>query len=92
MREWRFEVTEETESDLGKLDSSIRTRVLEKIKWFRENFDQITPLPLGGKWRGFFKLRVGDYRVIYEAERPERVVTIHCIDRRDKIYQKRRPK
>ena len=89
MREWRFELTDEAEADLGKLDSSIRTQVLEKIKWFRENFEQITPLPLGGKWRGFFKLRVGDYRIIYEVERERGMVTIHYIDRRDKIYKRK---
>jgi mRNA interferase RelE/StbE len=92
MPEWRFELTKEAEEDLEKLDSSIRDRILEKLKWFRENFEQIIPLPLGGKWRGFFKLRIGDYRVVYEVEKVKKVVTIHYIDRRDKIYKRRKPK
>ena len=90
--DWRFDLTKEAESDLEKLDFSIQARVIEKIKWFRENFDQITPLPLGGNWRGFFKLRIGDYRVIYEVERERRIATIHYIDRRDKIYHRGTPK
>jgi len=90
--DWRFDLTKEAESDLEKLDSSIRTRVLEKIKWFSENFDQITPLPLGGNWRGFFKLRIGDYRVVYEVEREVNIVTIHYIDRRDKVYHRKIPR
>jgi mRNA interferase RelE/StbE len=92
MTEWRFELTKEAEEDLEKLDSSVRDRILEKLKWFRENFEQVTPLPLGGKWRGFFKLRIGNYRVIYELEKIKKVVTIHCVDRRDKIYKRRKPK
>jgi len=60
MQKWQCILTKEAELDLKRLDYSTRKRILEKIKWMRENFDQITPLPLGGKWRGFFKLRVGD--------------------------------
>ena len=89
MTEWQFDLTKEAEEDLERLDPSIRDRILEKLKWFRENFEQITPLPLGGKWRGFFKLRIGDYRVVYEVEKVKKVVTTHYIDRRDKIYQRK---
>ena len=92
MIEWKFDLTEEAEADLEKLDYSIRIQVLKKVKWFRDNFEQITPLPLGEKWRGFFKLRIGDYRVIYEVEKNKRSVTIHYIGRRDKIYQRKKPK
>jgi len=55
----------------------------------RKNFDQITPLPLGDKWRGFFKLRIGDWRVVYEIEISKRLITIHYIDHRDKIYKRK---
>lgn len=89
MKDWRLIFTQEAESDLKKLDSLIKKRVLEKIKWLRENFEKITPLPLGGKWRGFFKLRVGDWRIIYEMEISKKLITIHCIDHRSKIYKGR---
>jgi mRNA-degrading endonuclease RelE of RelBE toxin-antitoxin system len=49
MTEWKFELTKEAEEDLERLDYSIRDRIVEKLKWFRENFEQVTPLPLGGK-------------------------------------------
>jgi mRNA-degrading endonuclease RelE of RelBE toxin-antitoxin system len=32
MTEWRFELTKEAEEDLEKLDSSVRDRILEKLK------------------------------------------------------------
>ena len=89
MSQYSFILTKEAESDLEKLDSATRKRILEKIKWFRDNFEQIIPLPLINKWRGFFKLRVGDWRIIYEIELLEQLIIIHYIDRRDKIYKRK---
>ena len=88
MGRWQFNITEEGERDLKRLDAGSQKRVKEKLAWFVDRFDQITPLPLGEPWRGFFKLRVGDIRVVYEVEHASCVVTIHLIDRRDKIYKR----
>jgi len=89
MPQWKVKFTVEAEEDLDKLDKQIRERVIEKILWLRENFDQIIPLPLGGRWQGLFKLRIGDWRVIYEVEDLKKQITIHRIDKRDKIYKRR---
>lgn len=89
MSEWSFVFAKEAEKDLEHLDSVTRNRVLEKINWLKENFDLITPLPLGGQWRGFFKLRVGDWRIVYEIKISDKLVIVHYIDRRDKIYKRR---
>ncbi len=88
MGQWQLIVTKEAEADLGRLNSDIRLRVLQKVKWLQENFEIITPLPLGGQWRGFFKLRVGDWRVIYQIETENQLLILHYIDRRDKIYKR----
>ncbi|MDA2935678.1 type II toxin-antitoxin system RelE/ParE family toxin [Patescibacteria group bacterium AH-259-L05] len=67
MRQWRFIITDEAEEDLGRLDLPVRKRILHKLNWFINNFDYITPLPLGKPFRGFFKFRVGDWRIVYES-------------------------
>lgn len=89
MGKWKVELTFEAEEDLDKMDKQIRGRIIEKIIWLRDNFDQIIPLPLDGRWQGFFKLRVGDWRVIYGVESTKNQITIHRIDHRDKIYKRR---
>jgi len=43
-------------------------------------------VPLHGNLKGFHKLRVGDYRIIFEIE--EQIVTIHCIGLRKDVYSK----
>lgn len=88
MPKWQAVFTKEAERDLMRLGHQIRNRVLQKIKWVQENFDFVTPLPLGGQWRGFFKLRVGDWRIIYEVEISNKRIIIHYIDLRDKIYKR----
>lgn len=84
---WCFRMTPEAEEDLKRLDSQVRRRVVEKLRWFVENFDRVTPLPLGEPMRGFFKLRIGDWRVVYEIEIAREMVIVHAIGRRDKIYR-----
>ncbi len=90
MNGWKFDITDQGKVDLQSLDSEVRQRVLEKLVWFTENFGNFAPIPLGGAWRGFFKLRVGDWRIVYEINYSKHVITVHAIDNRDKVYKKRR--
>ena len=90
MAPWRFLITPEAENDLGRLDASVRARVVEKLKWLISNFEEITPIPLGNSLRGFFKLRIGTWRVIYETDTTVTTVVVHAIGPRDKIYKKKK--
>lgn len=90
MTQWHFVITKNAESDLARLDRNSQRRIVEKLKWFVEHFEEVTPFPLDNPWKGFFKLRAGDWRIIYEVEEANRRVVVHLIDRRDKIYKRRR--
>ena len=68
------EFTSEAEADLDSLSKSIAQRILKKIRWLAENFEIITPEPLTGDWKGLYKLRVGDYRVLYTYSQAEQKV------------------
>lgn len=85
---WRFEFTPEANEDIERLSSVIRQRILKKIKWFIENFEDVTPLPLHSEWKGFFKIRVGDWRAIYQVDILDRCITFHLIDHRSRIYRR----
>ncbi|WP_027402774.1 type II toxin-antitoxin system RelE family toxin [Aphanizomenon flos-aquae] len=83
-----YSVSFESESvtDLDNLDQVVRLRILNKIQWLSLNFEQITPLSLTGQWSGFYELRVGDYRVIYELDIEEQLIIIIRIGHRREIY------
>ncbi len=83
-----YSVSFESESiaDLDDLAQAVRLRILNKIEWLSLNFEQIVPLPLTGQWLGFYKLRVGDYRVIYEFEPESQLIIITRIGHRREVY------
>ena len=66
---YELEFTSNAESDLSRLGAPMAQRVLTRLRWLAENFDVIRPEALRGEWRGMFKLRVGDYRVLYACNR-----------------------
>ena len=70
--------------DLEKLDKPIAQRILTKISWFSNNFEGVIPEPLGSKFKGAFKLRIGDWRVIYTLE--NEAIVIQFIGHRKEIY------
>jgi len=76
----------ETEQDFEHLDPQIAQRILRKIKWLSENYELLTPQPLKGEWKGKFKLRIGDYRVVYSVNEKEKRITIHMAGHRNDIY------
>jgi mRNA interferase RelE/StbE len=73
-------------ADLEKLSQDVRKRIVSKIDWLAENFEQISPQPLSNNLSGFFKLRVGDYRVIYEFSDAEQIILIERVGHRRAIY------
>lgn len=85
---WDFSLTNDAESDFKKLDKVEKIRVFKKLEWLCSGFDIAKPLPLTGEWQGFFKLRIGDIRVIYKAEYGKNLLRVYVIDWRDKVYKK----
>jgi len=89
MTDWSLEFQLEAEKDLAKLDLSIRRRIIDKLTWLLENFENIIPEVLTGEFSEFCKLRVGDWRVKYKVNWQNNIITVVYIDRRDKAYKKR---
>jgi mRNA interferase RelE/StbE len=79
--EWEKEALD----DLHEIDGPIVKRILNKITWFARYFDNITPEPLSGDMSGLFKLRVGDWRVVYEVRK--NVIVIKAVGHRREIYK-----
>lgn len=84
---FQVDFTPVAESDLARLDKSVAQRVLKKIRWLAENFETITPETLAGPWQGVFKLRVGDYRVLYTCNRAKQKILVHFIRHRREVYK-----
>ena len=75
--------------EMEELDSSIAKRIYNRIKWLAENFDALTPETLEGDWKGKFKFRVGDYRIVYTVNQKENYLMIHMVRHRREAYRRR---
>ncbi|GMR03450.1 MAG: type II toxin-antitoxin system RelE/ParE family toxin [Thermodesulfovibrionia bacterium] len=78
--------SEEGRTSLASLDKKIAQRVLNKLKWLVHNIKHIKPLPLEGNLSGLYKLRVGDWRVIYAVNHNDSIITVHKVGHRKEIY------
>ncbi|MGH8864150.1 MAG: type II toxin-antitoxin system RelE family toxin [Burkholderiales bacterium] len=82
-----FNLPPQALEDLSQLDTPIARRIAEKIQWLAEHFDQIQPETLIGPFASLFKLRAGDWRVLYTTGPARHTLTIHVIAHRGKVYR-----
>lgn len=73
------------EKQFAGFDEKLRLRVVEKIKQFLEN--EIEPIKLEGNFKGHYKLRVGDYRVVYIFDETNTIMLVRRIGHRSRVYQ-----
>jgi mRNA interferase RelE/StbE len=71
---------------LRHLDRPVVERILIKLLWMARNVEMIPHDALTGQWSGFYRIRVGDYRVIYRLEHDERLIIIDALGHRREIY------
>ncbi len=88
MARWIIEFQPDAEKDLVKLNNSARRRVTDKLDWLEKNFNDLIPLSLTGEYKGFYKLRVGDWRVIYKVNWKSRIIIVCYIAHRGIIYKR----
>ena len=83
---YQVEFEPEALADLDRMDSTDRKRIFRKINWLALNFEQAVPQGLSANLAGFYKLRVGDYRVIYTVNQPEQLISIVRAGHRREVY------
>jgi len=74
------------EKDLRSLPKTIVRRVVQKVEALADD-----PLPVQSrKLRGteqLYRVRVGDYRVVYQVDSRRKLVTIHHVRHRSEVYK-----
>jgi len=74
------------EKDLERIEPKHVARIIEAVESF-----SVDPFPSGcRKLRGvehFYRIRVGDYRVIYQVDTKARIVVIYYVRHRRKAYR-----
>lgn len=87
MIKYQIQITSTAQRDFKKLDPQIQKVIQKVILRLEENRTPQQFAPLMGKDIAQFRLRVGDYRVLYDVYDDDRVVLILRIGHRKDIYR-----
>jgi len=71
--------------DLKNLDVQAAVSILNAINKLHEYPEQAGK-PLKGKLKNGFRLRVGDYRILFTIDKKEQIVAIFAVGHRKDIY------
>lgn len=72
--------------DIPKLSTTVRAQIRRAIETRLTTNPEVYGKPLRRSLRGYLKIRVGDYRVIYRIERG--VVKVFVIQHRSVVYER----
>ena len=92
--EWTIKYHKNARRFLENLDKHRRELVLNRLNELKSSFREgIFPIrsmdikKLKGKWRGFFRLRVGEMRVIFRVDISRKEILVYNIHFRGRVYQ-----
>ncbi len=87
-KKWAVEFKPSAFKDLKKVDRKIQAQIFHFLDRLVE--DHETPrsigLPMQGKSKGFWRYRVGDYRLICEIQDHKLIILILAVGHRKEIY------
>lgn len=84
---YRLEYTEFALRQLEALDRSTQLRVVKRVDRLAVHAREQSHQALSGSFAGQFKLRVGDYRVIYDLDVARGIITVLRVGHRSEIYK-----
>ena len=85
MANYKVDITNSARKEIKNLDSQITKRIVEKLKSLEEN-----PFPSGCKKlvaQNGYRIRVGDYRIIYDVIEAEKIVRVYKAVHRKDAYR-----
>jgi mRNA interferase RelE/StbE len=86
MASFRIDFKQSVEKDLRRLPAEVISRSMEKIDSLGSEPFPPQSIKVSGSEK-LYRLRVGDYRIIYEVDAVEKVITIHYIRPRSIAYR-----
>ena len=80
----------DAENSFKKLDKPVQKRITYKIDWLAQNADKVIHHPLKSlpdDLHGLFRMRIGDYRIIYWLYNEGEHIKIYDIEHRGEDYR-----
>ena len=81
------ELTDDADEDLLQLDTQVAQQVINRLNWLGENAEEVRHQALTGRWQGYYRLRVGDYRALYTLDHERQRVVVELVGHRRDVYR-----
>lgn len=81
-----------TEGQLNKIPKNIRELVMKRIEKLKTNPRPIGVEPLEGTDQGLYRVRQGDYRIVYNIQDRKLLVLVVRVVHRKEVYKKKHSK
>ncbi|MDD5195702.1 MAG: type II toxin-antitoxin system RelE/ParE family toxin [Candidatus Omnitrophica bacterium] len=78
---------DQVEEDLKKLDKPTVKKILNRIETYLAQDPKRLGKPLKGDFQGYWRYRLGDYRVIYKISEREILIIVLRISNRKDVYE-----
>ncbi len=89
VKNWSVELSKSSLKYLERLRKTGSLRILDRLEKLGETENPLLHKDVGrleGKLKGFFRLRIGDYRIIFELDTQSKRIGILAIAPRSKVY------
>jgi len=77
---------EETKKDLAKIDRPIVKKITDKVEKYLAKDPANRGEPLTHDWKGYYRYRFSNYRIIYEVKEKELVILVVKVGHRREVY------
>jgi len=84
---YQLQISSKAQKDLKKIDKKIQQRIIKEVFKLKKDRHPQQFKPLVGLKIAQFRLRIGDYRVLYDVYDQDKVVLILRIGHRKDIYR-----
>jgi len=82
---YEVRLSKRADRELALLEQSTRSRIVARLEELGDDPFPRGAIKLQGR-KGVYRIRVGDYRVLYEVLRKEGLVLVDKIDHRSGVY------
>jgi mRNA interferase RelE/StbE len=80
-------LSEQASRFLNKCETILAKRIIKKIDELKVNQFNVSYKKLSSLGKEFYRIRVGDYRIIYKLDIQNNEIFVEKIDKRSKIYK-----
>lgn len=83
---YKLEFSNRTLRSLKHLNKEEATQIIRRLERIASDVRQEQHKALQGNWRGYFSIRVGDYRAIYRLDHEQRMIFVEKVGNRREVY------